>query len=59
MDFQKTKIEIFWSGDNIGFTLKEGDDNIDWNTLTRNEQLTIINGFSQGYGLFSRFLKEE
>lgn len=59
MDFQKTKIEICWSGNNIGFGMIEDGKNINWRNLTRNEQLTILNAFAQGYEFFYRFLKEE
>lgn len=59
MDRDKLKIEITWSGNNVGFKMTYDDVNIEWNQLTRDEQITLLNGFASGYNLFSRFLKEE
>ena len=30
-----------------------------WEDMTRQQQIKVLNSFSQGYNLFQRFLKEE
>ena len=59
MDFDKSKIEITWSGYNIGMSMKEGRKNLKWEKLTRDEQVKILNTLAQMYGFFYKFLKEE
>lgn len=59
MNFEKSKIEITWSGKNIGLCIKEGGKFVDWSGLTREDQLKVLNSLADMYGLFSRFLKEE
>ena len=59
MDKDKLKIEITWSGDNIGFMMTYDEKPVEWSDLSREEQITILNGFAQGHNLFLRFLKEK
>lgn len=32
---------------------------IDWEDMSREQQIKVLNSFSQGYNLFVRFLKEK
>lgn len=32
---------------------------VDWEDMSREQQIKVINSFSQGYNLFVRFLKEK
>ena len=32
---------------------------VNWEDMTREQQIKVLNSFSQGYRLFERFLKEE
>lgn len=59
MDFNKVKVEIAWSGRNIGYGMTCDGENVSWESLTREEQLKIIGAFNQGVKFFFRFLKDE
>lgn len=59
IDKEKLKIEITWSGNNVGYMMTNDGETFEWNELTREEQIIILNGFAGGYNLFSRFLREE
>lgn len=58
MDWDNTKVEISWSGDNIGCKMTEGEKILDWGELSRDEQMHILSGIAGMYDLFYRFLKE-
>lgn len=58
-DFEKVKATIVWSSDNVGLVLKEGNKILDWNNLTREEQIKFLNGLASMHELLRRFLKEE
>lgn len=53
------EIKITFSGNNTGFELIEGEKNLDYGDLSREEQVKICNALVDGYNLFSRFIKEE
>lgn len=57
VNFKKVKATITWSGNNVGLMLKEGNKVLDWNNLTREEQIKFLNGLASMYGLFRRVLK--
>lgn len=57
MDIQKVKVEITWSGNNIGCMMTEGDKSLDWAKLTEAEQAEILNGMASMYNFFRRFWK--
>lgn len=58
-DFEKVKATIVWSGDNVGLVIKEGIKVLDWDDLTREEQIKFLNGLASMYELFRRFLKDK
>lgn len=54
----KTIIET--GTDNLsGIHFKKGNKVINWEDLSRNEQIKVLNSFSAYYGLYSKFLKIE
>lgn len=57
MDFEKVKIEITWSGNNIGCRMTEDGKNIEWQNTTRQERIKILNSFADMYNFFERLLK--
>lgn len=43
-----------------GYSFKDGSDNVvQWEDLSRREQVKILNGFANGYELFIHALKDE
>ena len=50
------KLEI---DDNAGCIIKKGRKTMQWENLTREEQVSILNAFENFYALYYRFLKEE
>ena len=44
---------------NAGCVIKKGRKTMQWEDLTREEQVSILNTFENFYALFYRFLKEE
>ena len=54
----KTIIET--GNDNLaGIHFKKGNKVINWEDLSRSEQVKILNAFSAYYGLYSKFIKPE
>lgn len=55
------KITCEESGNNIGFQIqrKGYKEPLDWNDMSREEQLRVLNLLASGYDFFKRFLKEE
>ena len=58
MDFEKAKIEITWSGDNIGVEIKEGRKSFDWRALTHEERIKILKSIGQVYQFYYRFFEK-
>lgn len=58
MDFNKVKVEITWSDHNVGCKMTEDGKVIEWHTLTREEQIKILNSLATLHNLFGKFLKE-
>ena len=50
------KLEV---DDNTGCIIKKGRKTMQWENLTREEQVSIINTFENFYALFYRFFKEK
>lgn len=48
-------------GNNTGFIIRrKGEkDNVDWDSLSRDEQLRVLNLLATGYDLLKRYLNEE
>lgn len=42
-----------------GYKFYQDGEEIEWEDMTRQQQIKVLNSFSQGYKLFERFLKEE
>ena len=53
------EIKITFSGDNTGCQFIEGDKNLDYGDLSREEQIKVCSALAGGYNLFSRVIKEE
>lgn len=55
------KITCEESGNNVGFLIKRKGQKeiIDWNDLSRGEQVRVLDLLYSGYEFFKRFLKEE
>lgn len=43
----------------IGYMFYIDGKQVVWEDMTRDQQIKVLNAFSQGYRLFERFLKEE
>ncbi len=53
----KIEIEI---DDLVGYQFKDGNDNVvQFENLSRREQIRVLNAFASGYELFINALKEE
>ena len=59
MDFEKAKLEIIWKGEELGFGITESGKDIDYNELTRDEQLLILDTLMSVRDFYLKFLKEE
>lgn len=56
---EKEKVEIEFTDNLCGYSfIKEGKQ-VQWSELSRQEQISVLNSFAQGYELFEKFLKEE
>ncbi len=53
------KITLFRDEDNFGAVFHDGNKRTDWESLTRQEQIDLLNAMASMYQLFKRFLKEE
>lgn len=42
-----------------GYKFYQDGEEIEWENMTRQQQIKVLNSFSQGYKLFERFLKQE
>ena len=55
-----TKIEISISEDLAGYEFQSKDGHVlDWERLSKQQQIKVLNTFAQGYHLFKKFLKTE
>ena len=42
-----------------GYEFSIDGEKVDWDDMSREQQIKVLNSFSQGYRLFERFLKAE
>lgn len=58
---EEFKITCEESGNNAGFLIqrKGHKEPADWNDMSHDEQLRVLNLLASGYDLLKRFLKEE
>lgn len=42
-----------------GYEFRIDGKKVDWDDMSREQQIKVLNSFSQGYRLFERFLKAE
>ena len=42
-----------------GYKFRIDGKKVDWDDMSREQQIKVLNSFSQGYNLFVRFLKEK
>lgn len=52
------KITLFRDGDNFGAIIYDGNKRTDWNELTRQEQIDLLDAMAAMRELFGRFVKE-
>lgn len=53
------KVEIEFTDNLCGYSFIKGGKRTQWEELSRQEQISVLNSFAQGYDLFVKFLKEE
>ena len=53
------KITIEIKGGLVGYKFKKGKNNVQFENLSRREQISILNSFAGGYRLFINALKED
>lgn len=53
------KITCEESGNNFGFLIKRKGEPADWNDMSRDEQLRVVDLLARGYEFFNLYLKEE
>lgn len=53
------KVEIEFTDNLCGYSFIKDGKRMQWEELSRQEQISVLNSFAKGYELFQRFLKEE